>query len=55
MDELKPCPFCGRKAVVMQERFDIAVTCIECGARSGNYDSEDEGAAIDAWNKRSGE
>ena len=51
--KLLPCPFCGRKAFIMQETFEVTVTCIGCGASSGNFFKDDEEAAIDAWNKRS--
>jgi len=46
MDELKPCPFCGGKAIIKQERaqimetnrdsarFDFSVVCVNCNAKA---------------------
>lgn len=49
--ELKPCPFCGRSAVIEREgtrRQSMIVTCEDCGAR---MESGDVGQT-DAWNRR---
>lgn len=62
MQELKPCPFCGNEAVVLD---DDHVLCRYCGARGprNKLDSHDlkDGIithprmeqAIKDWNKRS--
>ena len=59
MDKLKPCPFCGGKAVVKVVSTDgIAlmpkvvwhrIGCRDCGARIEKYDVIE---AIEAWNRR---
>ena len=60
---LKPCPFCGGRAVVEAKTFDVFnvgayVFCTECGARTKVFNShtglyrESEKLAADAWNKR---
>ena len=60
--ELKPCPFCGGKAVLFSSVFfsaDAEVRCKKCGARtmlykSGNY-SDVVLLASQAWNRRESE
>lgn len=50
MDELKPCPFCGGKAVVA-EFGRYSVYCIrQCCEQPISY--PDEETAIEAWNRR---
>ena len=57
MDKLKPCPFCGGKAIitVLQHRFTdlYFCSCEKChiSQTSGEYTFRQE--AINAWNKRS--
>lgn len=48
-DELKPCPFCGGKAIPPNER-DHHVSCSKCRATSGNW--AEYCSAIEAWNTR---
>ena len=59
--KLKPCPFCGGKAVLKIKGFDIFnnaafVTCLSCGVstrlipQSSEYVASQEAAAI--WNRR---
>ncbi|MGN1303761.1 MAG: Lar family restriction alleviation protein [Oscillospiraceae bacterium] len=53
--KLKPCPFCGGKAVLTDDICSV-VKCVECGAESGMFKiskeySSDEKAA-EAWNRR---
>ena len=56
-EELKPCPFCGQKAVYDikgQEEStysDVSVICLCCQSRSDFYKTKIEAAK--AWNKRS--
>lgn len=60
--ELKPCPFCGGKAVV-HVNDGVRVVCTECGATSKCLvDSYSQGrptgsavySVIEAWNRRAG-
>lgn len=48
MDKLKPCPFCGGKALL----WDICnvVKCTLCGVETITYETEEE--AIEVWNRR---
>lgn len=48
---LKPCPFCGGKARVMQMGYPHWIYCEKCGAKihAGTTDEKD---SIMAWNKR---
>ena len=48
---LKPCPFCGGKARVMQMGYPHWIYCKECGAQvhAGTTDEKDSERA---WNKR---
>lgn len=54
MTELKPCPFCGGEASVLElNGFSMSryfVSCDTCSA-SGDH-RETEEAAIEAWNRR---
>jgi len=53
LTDLKPCPFCGSKAELlnMGEDFPHIVVCTNCGSAGATYETEQE--AIEAWNKRS--
>jgi Lar family restriction alleviation protein len=64
MSELKPCPFCGSKAILYSELVktgqylplpegNYSVQCIECAAGTA-IDWEAEQDAIKAWNRRKG-
>ena len=61
MEELKPCPFCGGEAVLVEKtsyggNIFVRVECKLCGAMAGNesislYHSAAE-RAIERWNRR---
>lgn len=53
--ELKPCPFCGEKAVVLQHISNYGnryyfVTCIDCGNRT-EYKNTTQ-TVMRLWNRR---
>ena len=50
-DELKPCPFCGGKAIIdgCDDTLWIVI-CKECNASIGYKETKEE--AIEAWNLR---
>lgn len=51
--DLEACPFCGGRAELqptVQTSFVAWVRCIQCGAESGAYSSNE--AAVKAWNQR---
>ena len=52
MNELKPCPFCGGKGVIIEDypRTDYFVECDKCKTTSDTYQSKEE--AIAAWSHR---
>lgn len=51
MEKLKPCPFCGGEAKVMDRGFPHWVYCTKCYAKvhGGTRDEKD---SIEAWNRR---
>ena len=59
MKELKPCPFCGGKALIQSESrvygdnhvsTGLFVECVSCGAGTRLYTLAS--LATEAWNKR---
>lgn len=57
MSELKPCPFCGGKADLLDYGLTGArkvVQCSDCGAKTRAFDPKVKRGenAIDAWNSR---
>ena len=49
---LKPCPFCGGEAWVIQILENLyAVECRKCWTRTGTYQPT-KAEAIEAWNRR---
>ena len=58
MPELKPCPFCGGKAVLYGDVHSAFIECDYCGVFNGKHISaigEAETDAIKAWNQRHNE
>ena len=54
-EKLKPCPFCGGKAVYSSITFlhgddQCHVECEKCGFTTENFKTRYD--AIDAWNRR---
>ena len=49
--ELKPCPFCGKKPVliIVPETMERLIVCSEC---CNQFPHKTEEEAIDAWNRR---
>lgn len=60
-NELKPCPFCGFKGVIVEIKyhdFDVVyyhVECLDCGAETHNFRCVTKEEAIEVWNRRSDE
>lgn len=60
MDNLKPCPFCGKDAKLHRDSWPTNdkggmavafwVKCAPCGSSSGEFKSKEK--AIAAWNRR---
>lgn len=50
MDELKPCPFCGSKSILVTKPTTWQAWCTSCKA-IGPWKIEKRDA-IEAWNKR---
>lgn len=56
MTELKPCPFCGGEATLVEDIFNdrlynyVICSNDDCDANTGRCDTEDE--AITKWNNR---
>ncbi len=53
-NELKPCPFCGGKALGPTDAWPHMITCERCGASVKGFKYAGAGAyeAIVKWNKR---
>ena len=56
LNKLKPCPFCGGEAKVV-EKFPpyYIVECTKCPASVGRMWFGERSEAVDAWNQREGD
>lgn len=58
-EELKPCPFCGGEAELLETKdfkgqtFSACIMCRECECITCHFASKS--TAIEAWNRRSEE
>jgi len=50
--ELKPCPFCGGKAIAQQEFAGGLIMCTKCGVFMRNITGFNVDDIIPKWNKR---
>lgn len=51
-EELKPCPFCGCEAKIIQFLGSYTIHCSKCGGMTDPYRSRTREKAIEAWNRR---
>lgn len=47
---LKPCPFCGSKAIQVRPHTRFWIVCENCLAEIATYATKED--AIEAWNRR---
>ena len=55
VDELKPCPFCGGKAILdwyILPKYECVIFCRVCSLEFGRYLGRNKEEAIEAWNRR---
>ena len=54
MAELKPCPFCGGEADIIDNEYYVDVSCrnYRCRGFADSLMFESEEEAIEAWNRR---
>lgn len=53
MSELQPCPFCGSKAILVEDKEQYKIYCTKCECQYGWCEHKDD--AIRGWNRRKGE
>ena len=61
MNELKPCPFCGGKALLSHDHAGIGasyIRCEKCGLESirfvKSFEIASDDKAVEFWNRRAG-
>jgi Lar family restriction alleviation protein len=52
MEKLKPCPFCGWKAILHTHHGEIYIGCANDKCFIHMHKFETETKAIESWNKR---
>ena len=54
MEELKPCPFCGGKAEIVDNGDFVDVSCKDytCRGWANSLDRKTKQEAIEDWNRR---
>lgn len=50
MEELKACPFCGCKTIIVYNADTYWASCPRCNSTSGSHKSAEK--AFEAWNRR---
>lgn len=60
-NKLKPCPFCGGKARIVdfmnydyEKRFEVCCSNMDCFILPHTRESATKQKAIEAWNRRAG-
>ena len=54
-DSIKPCPFCGGKAILdwyIFPKYEYVIRCNVCSLEFGRYLGRNKEEAIKAWNRR---
>ena len=52
MSELQPCPFCGSKAILVEDKEQYKIYCTKCDCQYGWCEHKED--AIRGWNRRKG-
>lgn len=59
MKEVKPCPFCGGEATIIDhwpdEPTGFIVRCMRCGMETPHFEDDNAEAAVNFWNRRAEE
>lgn len=52
MERLKPCPFCGGEATLVEDKKQYKIFCTKCDCQYGWCEDKDD--TIHGWNRREG-